>query len=219
MADLITTADVQEWAQMEGIAVPDGARIDKAVERAIREVQQYCCRAFVMSPADGDADEARVFDGQGNATLTIDDLLEIASVSLDGSEVADTGYELFGAPGPPYLYLARQVSKSLDTAAGSVTVDKTGIWTVGNANVEIVGLWGYATAVPEEVKEAACILAAVRLFGGEDGGGWTNAGIKRISVLSVSVEFAGSTEGLAAKRREALQMLRPHCRAEPEPHL
>ena len=213
MADLATTNQLAAWAVMAQVTLPAGGQAT-ALTYASREIRLYCGRAFEQSPTDGDADETRTFDGEGDATIVIDDLLEVTSVSLGGSAVAATGYALFGAQGVPYLYLARQVSQAIDTQAGSITVDKTGVWTLGNGNVSIVGLWGYAEDIPDDVVEACCKLAALKL---STATGWQSIGIKQTSALSVSVQYDAAAA--QDRRKEILDSIRHYRRAEPEPNL
>lgn len=212
---LATLAQLDAWAAMTGATLPANTTARQtALDKATVEVQNHCGRTFTYSPADGGADEARTFAGNDEPTLDIDDLLTATSIVYNGTALAATDYNLLSDDNKaPYFYLERAVSVILDTAAGEVTVTKGGVWAVGY-DVTITGQWGYAATVPEPVTEACCMLAALRLLGGD---GWNALGVKSTSVLSVSVTY--DTSLVQEKRADALGKLRNYCRIDPEPNL
>lgn len=212
---LATLAQLDAWAVMAGAELPANATARQAaLDKATVEVQNHCGRTFTYSPADGGADEARTFAGNDEPTLDIDDLLAVTSVVYNGTVLAATDYNLLsGDNAAPYFYLERAVSVILDTSAGEVTVTKGGVWAVGY-DVVITGQWGYAATVPEPVVEACCMLAALRLLGGDR---WNALGVKSTSVLSVSVTYDAAL--VREMRAEALGKLRNYCRIDGEPSL
>lgn len=211
---LATDNELSTWATANGVTLPSAGHAE-ALERATAEVQTYCGRAFVMSPSDGGADEARTFNGNGEPELGIDDLLEITSVTISDDAVDSTGYKLHGAGTLPYTSIERSTTTTFETQVGGYTVPANYVWTEGSANIEITGLWGYASTVPAPVVEACCMLAALRLLGGS---GWGQLGISATDVLNVSIKFDGGAR-TSALRKAALEQCRAYRRAEPEPNL
>ncbi len=97
--------------------------------------------------------------------------------------------------------------------SNAYAVEDVSYWGVGKALV-ITGYWGYGTAVPGKVTEAACLLAACRVM---SSAAWRGLGLKGTSVLNVRVDFGN--EGIADLRKQAFDLLRPYRRIEPEPQL
>jgi hypothetical protein len=196
---------------MSGATLPaNTAAKQTALDKAIAAVKGHCGRGFEAS-AEG---VTRTFAGNGEPVLDIDDLLAVTSITYNGSAVTATEYNLLsGDNKAPWVYLERATNATLQTSGGEVAVTKTGVWVVGY-DVTIVGQWGYAATVPEEVVEACCELAALRLLGGD---GWNALGVKSTAVLSVSVTYDPAL--VAAKRAEAFGRLRGYRRIEPEPNL
>lgn len=120
-----------------GDAEAQAAALQDAADAAAAEVDARCRRTFVPPTLA----ETRQFDGTGGLLLRIADLVRIDSVTVDG-RTADsaTAYPL---DGPPFLWIA------------------TGLRIpCGSANVSVTGLWGFSTAVPDNVSAAAACLAA-----------------------------------------------------------
>jgi len=186
-ATTIASADqYATWASGQGLAAAP-AGLAEALAQATAELQNFCGRDFLPSPSDYDETETRTYYGNGGYTLWIDDALTVASVTCAGAAVSD-----YITKGAPITQLVRSAYP----------------WT-SNAAVAVVGRFGYAeqAALPAPLVEACCILAALRLAGS---GNWDKLGIKRTTVINVTIEF--SAEGREAKRQEALSLARPYRR-------
>lgn len=208
---IVTAQNLTDWLASVGLSDVPGVQAT-ALAYAISEAQRYCGRGFTYDPADAGADVARTFAGDDTPTLIIDDLLAITSLSVAGSAIGSGSYRLEAAGSSPYLYATRLAS-DLVTTDGNTIGRGLSVWSAGST-ITITGQWGYAATTPEPVIEAVCMLAACRLLSGDD---WSMASIKRTSVLAVTVER--NPDGLAKKRKEALDLLRPFRRLEREPHL
>lgn len=213
---LVTVSDMTRWLSTVGLTTIDANQ--DALDKAIAEVQSYCGRTFVYSPADAGKDEARTFLGNDEPSLVIDDLLEIASVSVSdgGGTLAEDSYRLEAVGASPYIYLTR----CQDYLLNQLYYDQyqppyqrpLGIWSRG-LTITVTGQWGFAATVPADVVEAVCMLAAARQLSGS---GWAAGDVESTSVLSVRVQFGSR---LQVKRKEALELVRDHRRIEKEPHL
>jgi hypothetical protein len=156
-----TSLQFQDWCSMAGLSFGD--RDDSAaLLYATAHVRKVCGRDFIMTPADGKPTEVRTYPGSGKATITIDDCLQVAGVSMGGGAVSTAGYKERGYNGKlPYLYLDRFAASPFMFAQYAEFAPwlGVGIWPEGY-DVAVTGLWGYAATVPDEVVRATCIYAA-----------------------------------------------------------
>lgn len=204
---LATALQFEEWRDMAGLSL--GGNIEAALRYATVDVTSFCQRTFVQSPVDGVADEVRTFPSSGRETLSIDDCLEVAGVSVNGGALVATGYLPKGVAGKlPYTYLVRKALAPYLIAEYAEVLPwlGLGIWPEGY-DVAITGLWGYAAAVPDDVVEVTCMLAAARLMGNRD---LNTAGIVGTTVLNVTVRLSGS--GTQSYHDRALARLKGYQR-------
>jgi hypothetical protein len=138
----------------------DDAQVLAAVERATATVDGYLSaarRGYVGFASASNArtsagSNTRTYDGSGDAVLFIDDASSIASVTLDGVAVTDYVSE-------PQNSIPRRMltlTLPLSTAWGLGPAR----WTVGTANVSVVGYWGLPD-VPRDVEVVTLALAAL----------------------------------------------------------
>jgi hypothetical protein len=161
-----------------------------AVSAATSEVDALCRRTF-EPPAQA---ETRRFDGTGGLLQRVTDLVRLDAVVVDG---AISGFAVaYPLDGPPYLWIA--------TGARIPP---------GTANVVVTGLWGYATAVPDDVSRAAASLAAVEILGRLQA---DRSGGVRMQVTGLArEEFPDGGpygETIAALRNTAVRLLMPYRR-------
>ncbi len=181
---IASTEQYATWAGGQGLT-PAPTGLEAALAQATAELQAFCGREFLPSPLDEDETETRTYYGDGGYTLWIDDALTVASIACGGAAVSD-----YTTRGTPITHLVRSAYA----------------WT-SDAAVQVTGRFGYAevAALPAPLVEACCILAALRLSNT-----WDNLGVKRTTVINVTVEY--STDGREAKRQEALALARPYRR-------
>jgi hypothetical protein len=187
---LASTAQYAAWAAMYGLATaPTGMAL--ALAQATAELQGFCGRDFLPSPAAVNTTEARQYLGNGAAVLVIDDCLTLTSITCAGAPVTDHQKEPLGET--PTTRLRR--------------TDYT--WTEG-AVIIVTGRFGYAeqAALPAAVVEACCMLAALRC---NDGASWAHLGVKSVQAGSLArVDYDNS--GQDPKRAAALALARPYRR-------
>jgi hypothetical protein len=163
----------------------DDSLLETCIESASRQIESHCERVFTIGTA------TRVFAPQDSYITEIDDLITLTTLrtSSDASETFDTtwaakDYQLEPLNGvasgvySPYTRI-RAVDDYLFTVVG------------GEATVQIVGVFGYATAVPTDVKQA-CNLMAIRQFKRYDSplgvAGFGDIGVVRVSRVDPDIE-------------------------------
>jgi len=181
---IASAAQYASWAETVGLEkTPTG--LAAALAYATSELQDYCGREFLPSPATSGQTEARAYVGDGGRTLYIADALTIAGVTSGGTEVPTSHYT------------------ALDTPFTRLVLRRPYCWTEG-AEIVVTGRFGYAeqASLPAALVEACCMLTAGRLLSGDS---WTDGKVKRTSVINVTLEYA---EGFSAleRRREALAL-------------
>lgn len=146
-------------------------------------IEKYTGRTFEKVTA-----ETRYFDGSGQRTLLLpyDDLLAVTSLkilNLDGSELSSLTE---GASNDYLLYPLNEANKcEVRLAIGS----SVGAFYSGSKRVEIVGDWGNAQTVPDDIKQAAKIMVGEIIKSGADGGD-----IKDISLGDYKVSYLKNSE-------------------------
>jgi hypothetical protein len=189
---LASTAQYAAWAALYGLpTAPTGIAL--ALAQATDELQQFCGRKFLPSPAAAETTEARQYLGNGASVLLIDDCLTLTSITCAGAPVTDHQKEPLGET--PTTRLRR--------------TDYT--WTEG-AVIIVTGRFGYAeqAALPAAVVEACCMLAALRC---NDAASWAHLGVSSVQAGSLArVDFFGSSTVQDAKRAAALALARPYRR-------
>jgi hypothetical protein len=135
--------------------------LTKLAERASRLIDDFLKRepgAFYVS-----TDTTRYFTGSGDAELWIGELAA-APTSLAVAETGTTTYTTWAATDYilwPYNALLEGLPyQRLDVDEVNGTKE---YWVRYPKAVKIVGKFGFATAIPEEIKEA-CVIQAVRWF-------------------------------------------------------
>ncbi len=207
MSDPITTiastAQYASWAASQGITSGTPANLAALLAGATAQLQRYCGREFLPSPADPTKTESRTFLSEGGLTLRIDDALEVTAVAIGTSEV---GASLYTACGTPITALKLNPAKEY-YGTGLAYWPGLREWPLGAA-VTVTGRFGYAeqAALPQDLVEACCMLAAVRALGG----GWNDLGVRRVSVINVTVDY-GDTAA-PQKVAEALALAAPYRR-------
>jgi hypothetical protein len=211
MSDPITTiasvAQFAAWRARVGLPATMIGEAD-ALAEATAELQGYCGRQFLPSPTDPTATETRTFSGDNGRTLFIDDCLTIASVTIEGTEVASTLYDGWGAP-IERLELKTGTLLNYPYSFGGVGYAPRayGVWLRG-ASVIVTGRFGYAeqSAFPANLVTACCILAATSNLSGF----WDSIGIKRMTVIHVTVELDGADP--ETRRQAAFGLAAPYRR-------
>lgn len=133
--DVSMRADISQYPKFN---------LEKALRVATARIEQYCNdRVFTRVPATGY--ETRHFLGGGSPVLSIDDLLEWETVTVDGIAVTlmDLLQQPFGS-----------------TPVTWIEYKSGAVWTAG-ADVAISAGWGYSATVPWPIWDS-CVALVVR---------------------------------------------------------
>jgi len=158
------------------------AQVTEWITAMSRFMDRYTGRTLVEDTAD-----TRVFDGNGERELVIDEVCDITAVTVGGTTIT------------PYEYPANSAAKyrlELDTD----------VFTRGKQNVAVTGHFGHYTALPDDIKFACTVLVAgiVQNSNNQD------AGVKSEKVGQYSVTY--HDEGQRADFKRAMTILDLHKR-------
>ena len=138
--------------------------IDTLIAAATNYVEGFTGRVF-LAP-DPDTATTKYYDGNGQPTLTIDDLRELVSLVVDGEElIEDEDFYLYplNAPddGAPYTRIELIQPSTRLNQNSRMQIDSPYIFDVAQATIEVEGKWGYSETPPEDV-----MVAVMKLVGG-----------------------------------------------------
>jgi len=116
---------------------------------ATEAIDEYCGRTFDM------VDEVRTFEAPYDSDLEVTDLLEVTGITVGGTALAATGYQLrpltLTTRYPHYTRIVR------------LQAGYPGPWAYRAVTMAIDGTWGYSWDVPATIKEV-CRIMATRLY-------------------------------------------------------
>ena len=138
-------------------------QIEDWIESQESYIDQETGRNF---KADASASE-RLYDGDNDITLFIDDAVEVTGVKVDGKSVDFYKYPANSLP----------ITK---------IVLKDGRFTKGRQNVAVTAKWGYSEDVPADIKFAATVLVAGII---NDQSVRQEGNVKSVSIGSYSVSY------------------------------
>ena len=168
----------------------DDSLLETCVESASRQIDTHCERVFTSGTA------TRVFVPNDSYVTEIDDLISLTTLktSSDIDSVYDitwteTDYQLeplngrAGGSYTPYTHI-RAVGDYLFPTANFPS-------STGEASVQVVGVFGYGTAVPVDIRQA-CNLLAIRQYKRYDSplgvAGYGEIGMIRVTRIDPDVE-------------------------------
>lgn len=138
-----TAADVRGRVDMS--TLPGGISLEALCRSVTAQVERYCNRIFERVPSTTGAYESRTFIAADSPTLTIDDLIDVHAVTVDGSDV-DVD-DLYFQP------LNSTPKTWVEWVSGAS-------WTKGSKVVIEAG-WGYGSTIPWDIWDA-CVALCVR---------------------------------------------------------
>jgi len=176
-----TTIDQVENYLLTDIDLSFYHQIEKWIESAEDYIEKETGRVFI---ADETA-SIKLYDGNGEGVLFIDDAVEIVSVKINGKEV-----EFY-----PYPVNKTPITKIAITER----------FTKGRQNIEVNAKWGYSKEVPHAIRQVATILVAGMIERGLKPKG----DMKSLSLGQYSVTF---DDIIKDKERETFDMLKKYKR-------
>lgn len=125
-----TKANVKTYLGIPTATTTWDTLIDSLISIASRMIDNFTNRRFHVT----DSDETKYFDGNGEVSLFIDDLISVTSIAIDNVTLEATDYHLLPYNSDPKTEIQRDDDSSSD---GHIT------WPSGQKNITIVGKWGY----------------------------------------------------------------------------
>lgn len=154
MAKGYTTEALVENFLLKTIDSSFSGQITSWIEGAERYIDKVTGRNFV---ADEEA-TARLYSGDGEQDLLIDDAVEITKVEVGEDDYGGTFSEIASTGADRYF------TDPENAAAKGVPVTKitlrTRRWPKGKQNNRITAKWGYSAEVPADIQFAATVLVA-----------------------------------------------------------
>lgn len=99
----------------------------------------------------------RLFDGNGEVELLIDDAIEITLVEI-GLDTYGGSFMTIPATGPTRYFTSPNNHVAEGVPVTKITLNAE-LFTPGKQNQRITGKWGYSAAVPYDIKRAATVFA------------------------------------------------------------
>lgn len=136
---------VEEWrAWAKADTSPDALVIQAAIDAAEEAANEYCGREFVI--AEAVTTSARLYAPRGDDILRIDDAVEVVSITVAGSLIAATEYQLEPVNG-------RTSSGQLVPYDQARLLGSCWSTDYGKAHASVVARWGWTT-LPARYFEA-----------------------------------------------------------------
>lgn len=178
-------------AEMNLDSTDDDATLERLLDAATTKIDKYCGREQDGFEADAAA-SARYYVGSGKPYQRIHECVSVSAVAVKGSPSDDEGdytswtvgtigtttsADVFPATGDPkrpaynttpytLLVIGANADYSCFTSGdfvGRAGFEPSTTVAKGVATVQVTARWGYATIVPDDVKEA-CIMQAARWY-------------------------------------------------------
>ena len=142
------------------LGIPSGTTseddyIEDAIDAAEDEINEYCDRTFV---ADGSA-TARVYKPSTNVLVYTDDFYTTTSLVVKQDDSNDGTYDTTLTITSDFIVVGNSAPFNCIRSVSSPFPR----YTSDRPTVQVTAKWGYKTAVPSAVAQAALILSA-RLF-------------------------------------------------------
>ena len=144
-------------------------------------IDNFTGRNFI---ADENA-SSRLYNGNNRQGLIIDDCIEVAKVEVGSNYYGDSFSEIQAGGADGYYLMPPNYSSD------SLPIRKIGlrsrIWIEGHANHKITAKWGYSVAVPNDISQAATIIASGMYYANR---GENTGAIKSEKIGEYQVQYA-----------------------------
>lgn len=169
----------------------DDSLLETCVESASRLIDTYCERVFTASTA------TRVYAPRDSYVTEIDDLISLTT--LKTSTNIDNVYDITWAPIDYQLEPLNGIASGVYTPYTQIRAVENYLFPTSNypnaqgeATVQVTGVFGYATAVPTDIRQA-CNLLAIRQYKRYDSplgvAGFGDIGVVRVSRIDPDVDM------------------------------
>lgn len=127
-------------------------QIDEWIEGVENTIDNITGRSFVADTAA----TARIFDGDGDNVLNIDDAVEVTLVEIGNDNYGGT-FRTMGNTGPNRYFTLPSNHTVLKEPITTLELNSD-IFIAGRQNHRVTAKWGYSVAAPADIKRAATVF-------------------------------------------------------------
>lgn len=179
---------------------------DDAINEAVNLIDQLTGRNFIAD----DTASIKLFDGNDNDYLLIDECISISKVEKGDNYFADTysTITLFVQGDNTKGYIRMPINYSEDAIPIRRVFLRGYLWLKGIGNNRITAKWGYSATVPQAIALATTILAS-GIYMYNKGGTSGNIKSEKIGMYSVAYNNTEGWDALAKAKLIIEQYTKP----------
>lgn len=141
---------------LQDISASFSSQIDAWIEGIENIIDQVTGRNFI---ADSEA-SARVFDGDGEQDLIVDDCVAVTKVEVGNDDYGGTFTEVSSSGSDRYFLEPANAQSLNQPVPYTKIVLRSRYWAEGKQNNRVTAKWGYSAEVPADIKFAATVFLA-----------------------------------------------------------
>lgn len=193
-----TTEEKIEDYLLQNIDPTFSTRIDEWMQAVEGFIDKYTGRNF---KADSSA-TARLYDGDGEGTLLIDDAIAVTKVEV-GNDSYGSSFSEVAATGAGRYFLDPANAAVLGLPFHKITLS-AGVFSGGKQNQRITAKWGYSATPPADIIFAATVFMA-GIINQQRGGAGDK--VVREKIGNYDVTYSEDGEDSLADFRKAMSIL------------
>lgn len=174
------------------------ARIADWIEGVENYIDKYTGRNFIAS----DTATARLYDGDGEDSLLIDDAIQVTLVEV-GNDSYGSSFSTVASSGAGRYFLDPANYSADGVPIRKITLS-AGVFPCGKQNNRITAKWGYSAAVPADISFAATVFMA-GIINQQRGGAGDK--VVREKIGNYDVTYSEDGEDSLADFRKAMSIL------------
>lgn len=137
---------------LQNIDASFSAQLDAWIEGIENYIDQYTGRNFIADSAAS----ARLYDGDGEQDIIIDDCVEVETVEVGEDDYGGT-FSTVSSSGSDRYFL-EPINANVKSIPYTKVILRARYWPKGLQNNRITAKWGYSAAVPADIEFAATVL-------------------------------------------------------------
>ena len=192
-----TSKTIVEDYILQDIISSFNSRIDGWIEGVEKFIDNLTGRNFIADSAA----TTRLFDGDNEQDLLIDDAVEVTVVE-QGNDDYGNSFNTISASGTDRYFLDPENYSVKGFPITKITL-RSRVWPAGKQNNRITAKWGYSVAVPSDIQFAATVLVG-GILNQHRGGGDK---IKQEKIGNYTVAYDINDADALADYKEALRIL------------
>lgn len=148
-----TEAKIENYI-LNDIASSFSTQISSWIEGIENFIDQYTGRNFIAD----EAASARLYDGDGEQNILVDDCVEVTKVEQGTDDYGGTFSEVSASGADRYFTLPNNATAKGEPI-NEITL-RSRRWPEGIQNNRITAKWGYSASVPADIEFAATVFVA-----------------------------------------------------------